>query len=107
MFHLALPIDIAVVDVFVPADVKEVIHILQVECDTLKSVGNLGTNRFEFNAPHLLEIGELRYFRAVPPHFPSESRGTKRRRFPVIFDKADVVFARRDAEVIEALKIKW
>ena len=106
VFYLVLPIDITVVDMFVPADVKEVVHILQIERDTLKSVGNLGANRLKFNAPHLLEIGELRYFRAVPPHFPSESGGTECRRFPVIFDKADVVFARRDAEVIEALKIE-
>ena len=106
VFHLALPIDIAVVEVFVPADVEEVVDILQIECNALKAVGNFGADRLKFNAPHLLEIGKLRYFRAVPPHLPSESGGTERRRFPVVLNKADVVFARRDTEVIEALKIE-
>ena len=79
VFHLALAVDIAVVEMFVPTDLKKIVNILQVECDAFKSVGDLCADRVEINAPHLLEIGELRDFCTVPPDFPTEAGGTERR----------------------------
>ena len=68
---------ISVVNVFIPADVKKIVYILQVECDAFQSVGNLGADRVEIDATHLLEVSELCDFCSVPPDFPTESGGTE------------------------------
>jgi hypothetical protein len=46
----------------------------------------------------LLEVGELGDFLAVEPDFPTEAPGGDGGLFPVVFDEADVVLARVNAE---------
>ena len=58
-------------------------------------------------AAHLLEISKLCDFHAVEPDFPAETPGTQCRRFPVVFDKADIVFSRVDAQYFQTLQIQF
>ena len=58
-------------------------------------------------AAHLLEISKLCDFHAVEPDFPAETPGTQCRRFPVVFDKADIVFSRVEAQYFQTLQIQF
>ena len=54
----------------------------------------------------MLEVGELRHFHAVAPHFPAETPGTERRTLPVILDEANIVIVAVDADGEQALQIE-
>src|SRR3546814_9804885 len=73
----------------------------------LKSVGQCARYRLAIEAAHLLEIGELRHFHAVAPDFPAKTPGAKRRRFPVIFGKANVVEQRINPDFRKAAEIQF
>ena len=90
----------------VPADVAEIAHALQGHGDALQAVGDLDRDRVERHAARLLEVGELGDFLPVQPDFPAQAPGAQRGRFPVVFDKADVVLARVDAQRFQRLQVE-
>src|SRR3546814_6226650 len=49
---------------------------------------------------------DLRHFHAVAPDFPAKTPSAKRWRFPVIFDKADVVEQRINPDFRKAAEIQ-
>ena len=106
VLHFALVVYISVLKLIVPADVEETIDVLQVERDAFEPVGELGTDRIELYASHLLKVGELRDFGAVPPDLPAQARSPKRRRFPIILNETQIVLARIDAQMTQTLKIQ-
>ena len=61
----------------------------------------------DVDTAYLLEISELRDFHAVKPDFPAEAPGTQCWRFPVIFDKTDIVFSGIDAQYFQTLQIQF
>src|SRR3546814_12113156 len=79
---------------------------LNIHGEPLKSVGQFARYRLAIEAAHLLEIGELRHFHAVAPDFPAKTPSAKRWRFPVIFDKADVVEQRINPDFRKAAEIQ-
>jgi uncharacterized protein len=87
-------------------EIENAILILDIHGQTFKPVGELSRNRLTIKSAHLLEISELRDFHPVAPDFPAKAPGTKRRAFPIIFDKADVVEQRIDANRGQTAKIK-
>jgi len=105
VFLLRLQIDIAVRAGGAPLDIAEIGHLLQRDGDALQPIGDLHCNRIDHNPASLLEIGELGDLLPVQPDFPAQTPGAERRRFPVIFDKADIVLARVDAQRFERLQV--
>ncbi len=79
--HLLLMEHVAVGDytirAFGPHQVVDTVHALQVHGDALKPVGELAGDRVTFQAAHLLEVGELGYFHAVQPDFPTQTPGAE------------------------------
>ncbi len=55
--------------------------------------------------PACWKVRELRDLHAVEPHFPTETPCTQRGRFPVVFDKANVVLFAFDAEREQGFQI--
>ena len=55
----------------------------------------------------MLEVGELGDFHAVQPDFPAQTPGAEGRRFPVVFDEADVVDQRVEADVLERAQVQF
>ena len=78
--------------------VEDVVAVLQIHRQAFETVGDFTRDRLAFETAHLLEVGELRHFHAVHPDFPTEAPGAERRIFPVVFNEADVVDRRIDAE---------
>jgi hypothetical protein len=78
---------------------------LQEHRDALEAIRNFTRNHFEVDRAALLEISELRDFLAVEPDFPAEAPGAERRRFPVVFNKTDIVRKRVDADRAQTVEI--
>ncbi len=74
-----------------PDQVVNAVYALNVHGQTFQTVGDFTGDRLTFQTAHLLEVGELRHFHTVQPHFPAQTPGTQRRVFPVIFHETDVV----------------
>ena len=102
---LAAQVHIAVGAVNRPADIFEMAHALHRHGDALEAVGDLHRIGVQRHAAGLLEVGELGDFLPVQPHFPAQTPGAQRRRFPVILDEANVVLARIDAQRLERLEV--
>ena len=86
--------------------VIDAVDALNIHGQPFEAVGEFARDRLAVIAAHLLEIGELRDFHAVAPHFPAKAPGTQRRAFPVILDKADVMDQGIDADFHEAAEIQ-
>ncbi len=82
------------------------IDTLQVHGQSLQTIGDLAGNRIAFNAADLLEVGELGHLHAVEPDFPTQPPGTQRGRFPVVFNKTDIVHQRINADMAQRLKVQ-
>jgi len=60
----------------------------------------------EVDAAALLEVGELGDFEAVEKNLPTDSPGTERGRFPIVFLEADIVGAEINANGAEAAQVE-
>jgi len=89
-----------------PDQVINAVHALDVHRQTLQTVGDLAGHRLTLEAAHLLEVGELRHFHAVEPHFPAQTPGAQRRVFPVVFDKANVVDSRVHTQLFQRPEVQ-
>ncbi len=74
-----------------PDQVVNAVYALNVHGQTFQTVGDFTGDWLTFQTTHLLEVGELGHFHAVQPHFPTQTPGTQRWVFPVIFHETDVV----------------
>src|SRR3546814_6242369 len=90
----------------VEGEIIDVVDPLNIHGEPLKSVGQFARSRLAIEAAHLLDIGELRHFHAVAPDFPAKTPCAKRRRFPVIYDKANVVAQRINPILRKAAEIQ-
>ena len=111
MINVAVSDDIAIKG-FCPNEVVHVFHALQIHGETLDTVGDFTEYRRAVDTADLLEVGELGYFHAVEPNFPTQAPSAESRVFPVVFDKADVVYFRVDTQFaqrieVEVLNIGW
>src|SRR3546814_12573689 len=86
----------------VEVEVVDVLDPLHIHGEAFEAVGQLGRDRVAVEAADLLEIRELADLHAVAPDLPAEAPGAERRTFPVVFDEADVVPHRLDADGFEA-----
>ena len=96
IFLLGLPEHLAIGDALGPGaaveiEVEDIVDALHIHGEALEPVGELARDRRAVEPADLLEIGELRHFHAVAPHFPAQPPGAERRAFPVVLDEADVV----------------
>src|SRR5208283_1884258 len=98
--------NLSVFDSLTPFYLKQIIDSLQVHCDPFKTVGDFERNGLDVNASDLLEVGKLGDLHAVEPYFPSKTPGPERRRFPIIFDKTDIVPDRINADMCHTLKVQ-
>ena len=90
--------DIAVTALAVPAEIPDVLDILEVHRQSLKAVGDLNGHRLAVETPALLEVGELGHFHAIQPHLPTHTPSAKGGGLPVVFDKTDVVIRSSNAQ---------
>ncbi|ABX23777.1 hypothetical protein SARI_03983 [Salmonella enterica subsp. arizonae serovar 62:z4,z23:-] len=74
-----------------PDQIINAVYALDVHCQTFQTVGYFPGHRFTFQTTNLLEVGELRHFHAVQPHFPAQPPSAQRWVFPVIFHETDIV----------------
>ena len=65
LFHLVPVIDLPISHMFIPSEIIHGILPLQIHGQTLKTVGDLGTDRLQINAADLLEICKLGNFHPV------------------------------------------
>src|SRR5579871_4564262 len=111
IFLLGLKEHVAIGDALVAVaaveiEVVDTVDALHIHRKPFETVSELARNRRAFDTSDLLEVGELRDLHPVAPAFPSEPPRAERWAFPVVFDKADVVQARIDADGGERLQIK-
>ena len=105
--HLIAMKDIAVADATpVKIKLKAVIRALHIHGQTLQPIGQFACNKLTINAADLLEIGKLRHFHAVAPHFPAKPPSAQSRAFPIIFDKANIMRHRVNAQHLQTVEIK-
>ena len=106
-FHLVLmkhvPVAHIAARVARPQQFVHAVRALQAHGHALQSVGDFTRDRIAFQAARLLEIGELRDFHTVQPHLPAQAPGAQRRRFPVVFDEANVVNLGIDTQRLQGL----
>src|SRR5688572_29510158 len=89
-----------------PHQVVDAFLALQVHRQALQTVGDLAQHRLAGEAADFLEVGELRDFHAVEPHFPAQAPGAERGRLPVVLDEADVVLERVDAQALQRVEVQ-
>lgn len=65
---------------------------LNIHCNTFKTISDFRSYRFYINTTYLLEISKLCDFHTIEPNFPTKTPSTKCWRFPVIFNKTDIMF---------------
>lgn len=111
LLALILQVDVAVGDLRAvrcdgPDQVIDAVDVLQVHGDALEAIGELTGDGVALQAAGLLEIGELGHLHAVEPDFPAQAPGTQGGRFPVVFDEANVMHQRVDAEVFERAQVE-
>src|SRR5690606_6635333 len=98
-----------------PHQVVYRVDALQVHGQALQAIGDLTGHRVALDATDLLEVGELGDFHAVQPDFPTQTPGAEGRRFPVVFNEADVVhqrintdgLQRAEVQLLEVLRVRF
>jgi len=90
----------------VPVQLVDVVNALHVHDQAFKTVGELQRDRVTVDAADLLEVGELADFHTVTPDFPAQAPGAQSRAFPVILDKANIVFLQVDAQHLQRAKVE-
>jgi hypothetical protein len=114
LLHFVLVVDVAVGQAFRfpiffplgPDQVVHVFHALQIHGQAFDAVGDFAQHRLAVQAAHLLEVGELRHFHAVQPDFPAQAPGAQGRAFPVVFDKAHVIFLQVQAQRLQRAQVQ-
>ena len=107
MFAFRHLVHIAIGAAFVPADKLEIAYFLQAHGNALKPISDLDRGHVQNDPARLLEVGELSDFLTVQPDFPSETPGRERRRFPVIFHKADIMLRRINTQGKQRIEIEF
>src|SRR5699024_741124 len=79
---------------------------VQIRRRAFQTVGEFAHDRLAGQPAGLLKIGELRDLHAVEPDLPAQTPGAERGRLPVVFDKADVVYLRIDADDVQQAQIE-
>ncbi len=103
---LLLVTHLTVADTRRPAEVENVVDVLEVHGDALEAIGELGGDGCEIDAPGLLEVGELSDLLTVEEHLPADSPGTQGGRLPVVLFESHVVHRRIDANGLEAAEVE-
>ena len=106
LLDFVLMVDLAVGHMLVPLDVIDGIFPLQVHGQAFQTIGELRADGRKIDPANLLEIGELRHFHAVQPHFPAKPPRAEGRRLPVVFDEADVMLFLMDPQCTKAAKVE-
>src|SRR5690606_27467682 len=91
---------------FGPDQVVHAFDALQVHGQAFEAVGDFAGGGRAVQAADLLEVRELGDFHAVEPDFPAQAPGAQRGVFPVVFDKADVVAGRVDAQRLQRTDVQ-
>src|SRR6202166_2190940 len=90
-----------------PNDIEDAFLVLNVHPQALEAVGDLAHHGPAVEAPHLLEVGELRDFHAVQPHLPAQSPCTQGGRLPVVFDKTDVMRQQVEPDGAQGIQVQF
>ncbi len=106
IFDLLPQQNIAVGLATIPVDLPDAIDVLEIHRNPLQAVGQLDSHRIKLQTAGLLKIGVLADLHAIEPHLPAQAPGPQRRAFPVVLDKADVVFLPFEADSVEAAQVK-
>ncbi len=107
VFDLGLQQGVAVFHARAVVHLPHAVLALQGQRDAVEAIGDLHRHRIEIEAARLLKVGVLGDLLPIEPHLPAQPPRAKRRRLPVILDEADVVFARVDADGLQATQIEF
>src|SRR5690554_453189 len=99
--------DFVAVGVDRPGQIVNRIYTLQIHGNALDAISNFASHRKTFKAADLLEIGELGDFHPVQPDFPAQTPGAERGRFPVVFNKTNIVNFGIDAHFAQRTQIQF
>src|ERR1700758_1011237 len=74
--------DLAISDAIGPCrpvvvEIEHALDTLNIHCQPLEPIGQLGRNRVAFDSANLLEIGELANLHSVNPDLPAEAPGAQ------------------------------
>lgn len=106
VLELEVVVDVFIGDSIAPFEVFPKGHSsIDHEAEAFGPIGYFDGDGIKFDSSHLLEEGELCDFGSVEPDFPSDSAGSHARRFPVVFDKSDVVFLDVESDGVEASEV--
>ena len=105
VLHFGLVMHIAIGDRIIPFQIVDVVHPLKIHGNSFKSIGEFNGDGIEFNTGCLLKVGELGYFHAVKPHFPSKAGRPESGRLPVVLHKPDIVGQRIDPQGLKAFQV--
>ena len=105
MLSLLREVEVAVFDAVIPLDLIDAVDFLDEHGEPLEAVGDLDRNRLTIEPAALLEVGELGDLHPFGPDFPPRPPGAEGGGFPVILDKADVMFSRFNADGAERIEI--
>ena len=90
-----------------PHQVENAFDILQIHRKPLEAIGDLASNRTTLEPADLLEVGELSHLHTIQPNLPTEAPGTERRRLPVVFDEANIMNGRIEADRTQGVQIHF
>jgi hypothetical protein len=99
--------DFAVGHARAPGFVPDGFGVVEGDEDALETIGDFDSHGVKGQAADLLEVGELGDFLAIEPDFPAQAPGGDGGLFPVVFDEADVVLARVNADGFERLEVEF
>ncbi len=91
MLALGHLVNISIKPLIVPTDILEMTDTLQGHGNAFQPVSQFDRGHVQRHPTSLLKVGKLCNFLAVQPHFPTQAPGGKRRRFPVVFNEANIM----------------
>src|SRR4030042_2905283 len=97
--------NISVSHPFGPLQIKDIIHTLEIHSNSFDTISDLHWDGIEFDSAGLLKIGELGDLHSIQPDLPTQAPGTECRRFPIIFDKTDVMTKGVNAKKLQTVEI--
>jgi hypothetical protein len=98
--------DVSVRDRFVPGQIKDVIHLLQIHSNAFRPVCDFDRNRIQFYATDFLEVGELGNLHPIETHLPAQAPGAERGGLPVVLNEPDIVLLRVNPQLGQTLQIQ-
>src|SRR3990172_7846754 len=97
--------DISIRHAISPDEVEHIVQGVKINCYWLKAVCNLHRDRFQLNPSNLLEVSKLGNLHTVEPYLPPKPPCPECRRFPIVFNKPEIMLIFFKSKRCKALQI--